>query len=178
MIGLLVREAFSFWTGNPYDVEVWIRTGHAVANGMNPYVSFWEPVPGVSFAFLNSTLPSAAYLPFWPALLGELYRLWEIMGGGNRFVLYFLIKQPSILGDFLTAALLYALVLRWTGQRNAALGALTFWSFFPYAIIISAIWGQFDSLVVAVILAALLYREPVERNLLYGVQYLATGRLT
>jgi hypothetical protein len=169
LAGLLIREAFSFWTGNPYDLEVWIRTGHAVANGVNPYVSFWPAVPGVSFAFLNSTLPSAAYLPFWPALLGELYRLWEVAGGGNRFVLYFLIKQPPIWADVLTAALLYALVLRWTGRKDAALGALTFWSFFPYAIIISAIWGQFDSLVVVVILAALLYREPLQRNLLYGL---------
>ncbi len=169
LVGLLVREAFSFWTGNPYDVEVWIRTGNAVAHGMNPYVSFWPPVPGVSFAFLTSTLPSAAYLPFWSALLGELYRFWEVVGGGNRFALYFLIKQPPIVGDLLSAALLYGLVLRWTGRADAALGALTFWSLFPYAIIISAIWGQFDSLVVAAILAALFYREPIERNLMYGL---------
>ena len=168
LAGFLVREAFSFWTGNPYDFEVWLRTGTAVANGMNPYASFWPPVPGVSFAFLDTPLPSASYLPFWPALLGELYRAWDVVGGGNRFVLYFMIKQLPILGDVLTAGLLYALVLRWTGDRTPALAALTFWSFFPYAIIISSIWGQFDPLAVATILATFLYREPLERNLLYG----------
>ena len=66
---------------------------------MNPYASFWPPVPGVSFAFLDTPLPSASYLPFWPALLGELYRAWDVVGGGNRFVLYFMIKQLPILGD-------------------------------------------------------------------------------
>ena len=25
LAGFLVREAFSFWTGNPYDFEVWLR---------------------------------------------------------------------------------------------------------------------------------------------------------
>ncbi len=169
LAGILLREAFSFWTGNPYDLEVWIRTGHAAAQGMNPYVSFWPPVPSLSFAFLNTNLPSAAYLPFWPAVLGEIYRLWEVIGGGNRFVLYFLIKQPPILGDALTAVLLYGLTLRWTERSASALGALAFWSFFPYAILISAIWGQFDSLVVAAILAGFWYRDPIERNLLYGV---------
>lgn len=136
---------------------------------MNPGFAFLPPVPGISFAFLNQTVSSADYLPFWPAVLGEIYRAWEATGGGNRFVLYFLIKQPPVLGDVLTAILLYTLTWRWTGERAAALAALAFWSFFPYAIIISAIWGQFDSLVVATILAAFVYREPLERNLLYGV---------
>lgn len=169
LAGLALREAFSFWTGNPYDLEVWIRTGGVVASGVNPYVSFWPPIPGVSFAFLTSTLPSAAYLPFWPALMGELYRLWEAIGGGNRFVLYFLLKQPPIFGDVLTAVLLYALVERWTRSPSSALAALASWSFFPYAIIISAIWGQFDSLAAAAILATLLYREPLQRNVLWGI---------
>ncbi|MCL4308169.1 MAG: hypothetical protein M1606_01925 [Candidatus Thermoplasmatota archaeon] len=166
--GLLLREAFSFWTGSTYDFEVWLRTAHAVAQGFNPYTSFLGPVPGVSYAYLTTRLPSAAYLPFWSGILGELYRAWEVIGGNNRFVLYFLIKQLPILGDVLTAGLLYRLVLRWTGDRTRALAVLTFWSFFPYAIIIFAIWGQFDSIVVATILATLLYRDPIERNLLYG----------
>jgi hypothetical protein len=167
LAGAAIRELFSFWTGHPYDFEIWIRTASAVAHGHNPY-AFWPAVPGVSIAYLNTTLPSAAYLPFWPLLEGGLYRIWEFVGGGNRFVLYFLLKQPSIFGDLATAYLLYRVALQWTGRISTAVAALSFWSFFPYAIVISSIWGQFDSIVVAIVLASFLARGALARNALYG----------
>jgi hypothetical protein len=168
LAGLALRELFSFWTGHPYDLEVWIRTGYEVAHGSNPYTSFWPSVSGVSFAYLNQTLPSAAYLPMWPVLLGELYRAWLAFGGGDRFVLYFLLKQPGIVADMVTAYLLYRLAEQWSGRGDRAKTLLAFWSFFPYAIIITAIWGQFDSIVVALILGLLFARNALARNLLYG----------
>ncbi len=167
--GLLVREAFSFWTGHPYDFEVWIRTGYEVAHGTNPYNGFWPAVPGVSFSYFSTTLPAAAYLPFWSELLGGLYRVWEAVGDGNRFVLYFLLKQPGILADVASAYLLSRLAQRWTANARTALAVLSFWSFFPYAIVITAIWGQFDSIVVVVLLALLYARGPLERNLGIGL---------
>lgn len=167
LLGLAIREAFSFWTGHPYDFEIWIRTAHAVATGANPY-AYWPPVPGVSFSYLNQELPSAAYLPFWPLLTGGLYRLWMGVGGGNRFVLYFLLKQPPILFDILDAYLLYRLVGGWTGRLAPALRAMAAWSFFPYAILISAIWGQFDAIVLALILGSLAYRDSLTRSVLDG----------
>lgn len=166
---LLVREAFSFWTGHPFDFESWVRTGYVVSNGENPYSAFWPPVPGVSFAYFDQNLTSAAYLPFWPVLLGALYRLWESLGTSNRFVLYFLLKQPGILADVATAYLLYRLVERWTGSVASAESVLVFWSFFPYAIVITAVWGQFDSIVVVVLLGLLYARGPLERAVLDGV---------
>jgi hypothetical protein len=169
LAGLVVRELFSFWTGQPYDLEVWIRTGNEAAHGSNPYTSFWPAVPGASFAYLNQTLPSAAYLPFWPALLGELFRAWLAFGGGDRFVLYFLLKQPGIVADMVSAYLLYRLAERWTGGADRAKSLLAFWSFFPYSIIITAIWGQFDSIVVALVLGLLFARNALERNLQYGL---------
>jgi hypothetical protein len=169
LAGFLVREAFSFWTGQPFDLESWIRTGYAAAHGTDPYQKFWPAVPGVSFAYLTVTVPPAAYLPFWPAVLGELYRLWMATGGGNRFALYFLVKQPMILADMGTAYLLFRLVERWTGQLSAAVAVLSFWSFFPYAIAITAVWGQFDSIVVLVILALLYARTTLQRNVLIGI---------
>ena len=160
---------FSFWTGHPYDFESWVRTGYIVSRGTNPYLGFWPPVPGVSFAYLNQNLTPAAYLPFWPWLLGELYRTWDLLGGGNRFALYFLLKQPGILCDVASAYVLYRLAERWTGDSSRALALLTFWSFFPYAIIITAIWGQFDSMIVLILLVLLYARTPIERSLLYGL---------
>ncbi len=168
-VGLLVRELLSFWTGQPYDLESWIRTAHAAAMGTDPYASFWPAVPGVSFAYLDTQIPPAAYLPFWPALLGELYRAWLSVGGGNRFALYFLLKQPGILADMGSAYLLYRLADRWTGKPSAAVAVLSFWSFFPYAIAITAVWGQFDSVIVVVLLSLLWAQTSAERNLLYGL---------
>ena len=168
LVGLVVREAFSFWTGHPYDFEVWLRTGHAVALGSNPYIQPWPAIPGVSTAFLNQPLPSAAYPPFWPLLLGGLYRTWESVGRGNPFVLYFLIKQPGILADVLSVYLLYRIVAQWTGDMSRALSAAVFWALFPYAIVITSIWGQFDSIVVVLLLASLLVQGPLRRNVLYG----------
>lgn len=171
LIGLAIREAFSFWTGHPYDLEVWIRTGHAVAQGSNPYIGWWPVVTGASFGYPHDSLYSAAYLPFWPDVFGGSFWLWEHVGGGNRFVLYFLLKQGPIAGDLAIAVLLYRYVLRETGDRAAALGALAFWSFFPYDIMVSAIWGQLDSVTTAVILAALLTSEAqaARRSLAWGV---------
>lgn len=167
--GLFAREAFSFWTGHPFDFESWVRTGYVVSHGGNPYSAFWPPVAGVSFAYLNQNLTSASYLPFWPVILAELYRLWVLVGGGNRFVLYFLLKQPGIVADVVTAYLLYRLAARWTGEPQRALMLAAFWSFFPYAIVITAIWGQFDSIVVVILLALLYAHGPLERNLINGL---------
>ncbi len=167
-LGLAIREAFSFWTGHPFDLESFLRTGYVVAHGGDPYAAFWPAVPGVSFDYLSTRIASTAYPPFWPLLLGGLYRLWEVVGGGNRFVLYFLIKQPAIAGDLLSAWLLYRIVGNATGDSRRALQVLTFWSLVPYTIIISALWGQFDALLVAVLLAALASRRANARVLLEG----------
>jgi hypothetical protein len=171
LVGLAIRESFSFWTGHPFDFEIWIRTGYVVAHGTNPYLSAaWPPVPG-SFAYPSQGLPSAAYLPFWPDVFGGTYLLWEHIGAGNRFFLYFLLKQGPIAGDLLTAWLLYRFVLRESGDVRAALGALAFWSFFPYAIVIGAIWGQLDPVTTALLLAVLMLSEAraAERSLGWGL---------
>jgi len=169
LAGLVLREAFSFWTGHPYDFEIWIRTGYVVAHGTNPYIAFWPPAPGVSIDAFSSTLPSAAYLPFWALVTGGSYKAYLAVGGGNRYVYYFFLKQVPILADVATAYLLYRLVRNWTGNVKLATRALAFWSFFPYAIVISAIWGQFDPVEVVCVLAILLVSGTPRRNLVYGI---------
>jgi len=169
LAGLAIREALSFWTGHPYDFEVWIRTGYVVAHGTNPYIAFWPAAPGVSIDDWAGTLPSAAYLPFWPLVTGGSYQAYLAVGGGNRFVYYFLLKQGPILADVATAYLLYRLVRNWTGDLRLATRAMAFWSFFPYAIVVTAVWGQFDSIEVVILLSLLLVSGAPRRNLLYGL---------
>jgi Gpi18-like mannosyltransferase len=169
LLGLVLREAFSFWTGHPYDFEIWIRTGHAVGTGLDPYSSLWPPLPGLSIAQFNVNLSAASYLPFWALYTGAAYQGSVAFGGGNRFVYYFLLKQAPIAGDLLTAYLLFRLTERWTGRPTRALRVMALWVVFPYAIVISAIWGQFDSIAVAILLASLWVTDAPRRNLLYGI---------
>src|SRR5467141_1043221 len=161
VLGLVVRELFSFWTGHPYDLEVWLRNAYFVSQGANPYAAFMPPVDGLSFAYLHETLPGVGYLPLWPLMVAALYRLYSIIPGASRFVLYFFLKQPPIVGDVILGFFLYRAVLIWGGKVEVAVRGLRFWMFFPYAIIISAIWGQFDAIVAALVLMFLLSSRAV-----------------
>ena len=167
LLGLAIREAFSFWTGHPFDTEIWLRNAYYVAHGWNPY-SLLPPVPGVSFAYTSGAIPSVAYLPLWSLLLAGLYQLFALVPGGSRFLLYFLVKQPPILGDVLLGALLFVATQRWGAARPVARRVLAFWMLFPYPILISAVWGQFDSLVAALVIAALLVGSGRNRSGLLG----------
>lgn len=155
VLGLAIREAFSFWTGHPFDFEVWVRTGYWVAHGVTPYA----PLPfvqGLSFAndFGGPGFqPAVGYLPLWPLLCGAIYDLFSVIGAGNRFVYYFMLKQPVILGDVLLAFLIYLYVQR--ERPEAADKALALWLFSPLPIILSGIWGIFDGLAMAVVMLGL-----------------------
>jgi hypothetical protein len=155
ILGIAVREAFSFWTGHPFDFEIWVRAGYGVVNGMSPYAPL-PSVPGLSFAnpFGNGGNAAIGYLPFWPVLLAGIYKLYAIVGMGDRFVYYFMLKQPIIIADVLLAFLLFVYVKR----RNPDLApkVLALWLFSPFTIIISAMWGTFDSIAMLFVMVALL----------------------
>jgi Gpi18-like mannosyltransferase len=168
LIGVVVREAFSFWTAHPFDFEICVRTGFGVANGLSPYSSL-PYVPGLSFAndFGEGANPAIGYLPFWPLLLGAIYELSSIGGPGNRFLYYFMIKQPIILADVLLAFLLFLYVKQRSPHR--ARRVLALWLFSPLTIILSGIWGIFDSMAMVFVLLALLAPEGRARSAWEGI---------
>ena len=168
VVGLAVREGLSFWTGHPYDFEVWVRNAYFVSAGWNPY-TFMPPVPGLSFAYLGGTMHSVGYPPLWSLVLAGLYRAFAVVGGGNRFVLYFLLKQPAILGDVGLGLLIAFAARSWGSSREAAVALLRTWMLFPYAILVSAVWGQFDALVACLMLAAFLSTAAARRSSLLGL---------
>ena len=169
LLGILAREAFSFWTGHPFDFEIWVRTGYWVANGVSPYT----PMPfvqGLSFAndFGGPGLdPLIAYLPFWPVLLGGLYKLYLLLGAPSRFVYYFLLKQPIIISDVLLA---YGLS-HYVGRRgsNQAPFVLKLWLFSPFNIVLSGIWGMWDAIPILFVVLALSVRPGAYRGFWAGV---------
>lgn len=168
VLGLCVREAFSFWTGHPYDLEVWVRNAYYVAHGTNPY-TYMDPAPGLSFAYLGVALPSVGYLPPWSLVVAGLYWIYTFSPVQTPFLLYFLLKQPPILGDVGLGLMLYRAIRRWGGSEALSQGLFRFWMVFPYSILISAIWGQFDAIVSALILASLLAAGAWRRSMLDAV---------
>jgi Gpi18-like mannosyltransferase len=151
LLGFFLREAFSFWTGHPWDFEVWVRVGYYIAHGLNPYVIL-DPVPRLSFSGYSS-MPSIGYPPTWGLICGLIYKIYEFSGYENRFIYYFLLKQPSVLGDIYLGYALYKFALRFGGK---ALYAIKFWIFCPFTIIISSIWGMFDGLVISFFITSLM----------------------
>src|SRR5712692_10281452 len=168
ILGVISREALSPWTGHLWDFEVWIRNAYSVAQGMNPYVPL-PPAPGLSFAFLGQTMPSVGYLPLWSLILAGLFKTYQILPGGNRFLFYFLLKQPEVLGDIFLAYLISKIILRAGGTIDASRSALSLWLVLPYPIIISAVWGQFDSLVCLIWLSSLFTGLWLARSSLLGL---------
>jgi Gpi18-like mannosyltransferase len=167
-MGIVIREVFSFWTGHPSDFELWVRLGYAMMNGGDPYGSL-PPVPGLSFPspFALNNAPTIAYLPLWPLITGFVYFVYSIVGFGNRFAYYFLLKQPVIAGDVILAYLLYSFVK----ARNARdpTWALRFWALCPFTIIISGIWGMFDSIAMTFVLLCLGSSREIERGVWAGL---------
>ena len=169
LAGILVREFFSFWTGHPTDFELWVRLGYWMNHGGNPY-GVLPAVPGLSFstAFSYLTGPTIAYLPFWPLVTGGIYAFYSLLGVSNRFLYYFLLKQPIIFGDVLLAYLLY----RYASSRkngSAAGWVLSFWLFSPFTIILSAIWGMFDSLAMAFVFMSILATNRAGKSIWSGL---------
>ncbi|MDA4118403.1 MAG: hypothetical protein OK455_08680 [Thaumarchaeota archaeon] len=168
VLAILVREAFSFWTGHPYDFELWVRTGYWVARGTSPY-QYVPFAPGVSFAddFFPGGAPAIAYLPFWPLLLGGLYGIYAFLGSPSPLVYYFLIKQPIIICDVLVAYFLYRYLKR-RGSDKASL-VLKIWLFSPFNILLSGIWGMFDSIPVLFVVLALAAQPGTRRGVWAGI---------
>ena len=173
LLGLLIREIFSFWTGHPSDFEIWVRLGYAMTHGGNPYGNL-PPVPGLSFAnvFSVDNGPTIAYLPFWPLVTGLIYAIYSMVGLNDRFVYYFLLKQPVIFGDVALAYLLYSYVSsRKPGDHG--FWVLLFWLFSPFTIIISGIWGMFDSIAISFLMISVGSIGQVRRSFWTGLSIFA-----
>lgn len=171
LIALLIREAFSFWTGHPFDFELWVRVGYGVVHNLDPYTPL-PPVTGLSFAnpYTSLAQPSIVYFPLWPLICGSMYLVYGLVGVGDRFVYYFLLKQPIIFGDVMLGYAIYRLVLKYN-EKNA-LWVLRFWLFSPLTILISGVWGMFDSLAMLFSILAILTVGSVKRGFFSSIAFL------
>jgi hypothetical protein len=169
LLGVLIREIFSFWTGHPSDFELWVRLGYAMSHDGNPY-GVLPLVPGLSFAdvFSPTNGPTIAYLPFWPLVTGLMYVIYSHLGFSDRFAYYFLLKQPVIVGDVSLAYLLYSYVSA-RERTGRSIWVLRFWLLCPFTIIISGVWGMFDSIAMAFVVLSMMLANSLKRGIWTGL---------
>jgi len=60
-------------------------------------------------------------------------------------------------------------IVLWSGNKTLAFRGLKFWMFFPYAILISGLWGMFDAMVAVLVFAFILSTDFVKGYALAGL---------
>ncbi|MEM1540439.1 MAG: glycosyltransferase 87 family protein [Candidatus Bathyarchaeia archaeon] len=173
LLGLIVRLALCFWTGHPWDFEVFIRVGYYVAKGSSlfgiyPAESYYKEGLGQPiFPYVTGL----GYLPAWGLYTALAYRIYSLLPV-SPFLYYFMLKLAPILGDSASTHLIYSLTWMVTGDvEKARLSALTFF-LCPFIILISSVWGMFDSTPLAFTLASamlLLLDKPFLSGICLGI---------
>ena len=178
LIGLAIRLGLAPWTEQRFDMYIWRLTGaYIYVYHLNPFWP-WTGAPSIYPPILNFSYP-----PFWLLIIIAFYPIWLLNSGfafpqnvnqlwqvgvqtGNVFESYrsfmptslplldFTLKLPIIVCDIITAFALYRAV---AGHRNAERAVTWLWLFNPYVILISAVWGQFDSIPTMFSLLAILF---------------------
>jgi len=161
-IGLVTREFLAPFTGHPWDFEIWVRLGALLQSGTNPY-SLLPSVTSLSFAPYAS-MTSISYPPLSALIFAVIYRLYAVLGSVSPFLYYFLLKQPMVLSDVLVALLLFRL-LALRGDEDRARRIASLWLYFPFAVVVSAMWGALDPIALLLTLAALYSFESNRTNL-------------
>jgi Gpi18-like mannosyltransferase len=121
---------------------------------------------------------SADHLP------GDLWFLWTLsriysLGGGVEFgsdSYHFLIKLVPVIADTAVAGLLF-LIVRARRSDQVAIGTASLYLLNPATIYLTSVWGQWDSLSILLLLAALVVAIYQPRMWLSGVPLLAWGVL-
>lgn len=139
--GFAVRLALAPFTGHPYDLSIWMKTGEQVATGGSPYDLTYH----------------LGYPDLWAFWTAASYLLASALGG-NKFLYILVIKLPIILGDLIVVYILIRLTDRYaqTPRSNESTKlehkiAATF-LLNPYVITIGAVWGMMDNLAAALML--------------------------
>jgi Gpi18-like mannosyltransferase len=141
---LVVRLVLTPFFGHSWDLFIWVKSGELFYRGVNVY----EVRSLTDFPWGFYTYP-----PGWLYWLGTAYAFSTQLNNFNLYVL--VIKLPIIAADFAVAALLTK-VMGIAGAGRLGLKAEALWLLNPLVIGISAVWGMFDSIAVALTLAALL----------------------
>jgi len=153
LLSVLIQLIAGVLFGHVYDIRIFMATGYLVGTGQNPYMP-----QDLSAVFHNPAfqgITTVGYPPPWPLLLGGIYRV--AYAPLAVFLLYNeAIKVPLILANVALAYLTAACLRGLGADDSVARRAWVFLLLNPFLIYASAAWGQFDSIVALIGLAALM----------------------
>lgn len=156
-VALVVRLVVSPFTGHWFDLTCWFHSTKLTVEGVDIYQSpIWERTG------------SFGYPPAWIYVEIPFYLLWVLFFPTDvplqpnhplppfprSYSLVLLMKLPLIASDLLVGYLLYAIVFEYLRNHRAALVAASLWLLNPLVIMVSCVWGAFDSIPAGLTLAA------------------------
>ncbi len=152
LLSASIQLALGAFTAHPYDGRVFFTVGYSVAHGNSPYIP--TDVSGVfGRTLFQDAYPGIGYPPPWSLVLALAYLLSYNLFP-NMILYNIAIKTSIIAGNTLLALLIGRMVLSETSNAAMSDKATRFMLFNPYVIYTTAIWGQFDTLSVLLMLYA------------------------
>ena len=152
LTSILLQLVLGLLFGHVYDQRIFMATGYLVATGQNPYLPQDLTTVFQNPAFQGMT--TIGYPPPWPILLGIIYLLSYHLFH-NLLIYNLAIKLPIIIANLVMAYLVRDILKEQSASIKTAHKAWIFLLFNPFLLYFSTAWGQFDSLVAVVTLAAL-----------------------
>lgn len=163
ILGLIIRLAIAPWTSYTFDTHPFYSASVDMLAGAGMYghaVYSYPPGFGlVLYPFmllLSLFMDPSMFGSFQPGMIetGVVTSLITPFVTSPAFNLAY--KAPLIIGDMLTASMLYVLVLDWKGEKAGRI-AYMLWFLNPLVIWIGAVMGQFDVLAVLCTLLAVYF---------------------
>jgi hypothetical protein len=157
LLSILLQLALALPFGHSYDMRIFMATGYLVGTGQNPYVP--QDLSAVFHEDSFQGITTVGYPPPWPLLLGLLYR--GVYAAIPNLLVYNLAIKIPVVAANVGLAYLVAAILKNLGAKPAVCRrAWIFLLLNPLLLYFGSAWGQFDSIVALLSLAALV--------LLYG----------
>lgn len=124
-----------------------MAVGVAVAKGITPYGQYvlQNIFTGTSHPHLYGTVHGIGYPPPWGLLSGLMYLLSSAVAPDNLYAYIFMLKIPVILAELAIAVLVYNILQKHIEEKVAWKAFLLF-LFCPFIIVVSTVWGMFDTL--------------------------------
>jgi hypothetical protein len=152
LLSIVLQLALATLFGHSYDTRVFMGTGYLVGNGHNPYVP--QDLSAVFHHVLFNARGTVGYPPPWPLILGLLYHGSYALFP-NLFIYNLVLKLPVVLANIGLAYLVAAVLKNLGAEPQVARKAWVFILLNPLLLYFGAAWGQIDSIVALLALAAL-----------------------
>ncbi|MCW4032650.1 MAG: hypothetical protein NWF08_04585 [Candidatus Bathyarchaeota archaeon] len=170
LFSFIIQCILGLFLGHQYDMGIFLTSGYIVANGNAPYGLF-STSPIFDHQGFFEILPGLGYPPPWGLFLGLVYLI-VYKSTSNIFVYNLAVKIPGILANIGLAFIMEKIANQEGIDKINSNRIFHFFLFNPYFIYISAVWGQFDSVVIMLVILAidyLLYCKWIKSSLLIAL---------